>query len=249
MSDNENLESKYGRRKSVTPQSDNTQNSQQQSQPDDVSRFSRRSSSQSQYSNNSAQQQFRQYQQNQQAQQQPQQSNQQESGANKAEQQRVQNLRRNIAETLSQYNSGQYNNDNNQYSNISQQYSNTNIAVNQESKFVKVLKAIIMFLIVAIVLCIVVAILMKPKINMEGGEIIDQINNAEAMYYTMYGKYYYFSKTSYDSTLGIDMSIYKYFDSYEVLHNDETGNYEIKIYGATNAFTIVYYTLKSYLNK
>ena len=226
MSDNENLESKYGRRKSVTPQSDNTQNSQQQSQPDDVSRFSRRSSSQSQYSNNSAQQQFRQYQQNQQTQQQTQQSNQQESA-----------------------NSNQYNNDNSQYSNVSQSYSNANIAVNQESKFVKVLKAIIMFLIVAIVLCIVVAILMKPKINMEGGEIIDQINNAEAMYYTMYGKYYYFSKTSYDSTLGIDMSIYKYFDSYEVLHNDETGNYEIKIYGATNAFTIVYYTLKSYLNK
>lgn len=248
MSDNESLESKYGRRKSVTPQSDNTQSSQQQSQSDDVSRFSRRSSSQSQYSNNSAQQQFRQYQQNQQAQQQTQQSNQQES-ANKAEQQRVQNIRRNIAETLSQYNSNQYNNDNSQYSNVSQSYSNTNIAVNQESKFVKVLKAIIMFLIVAIVLCIVVAILMKPKINMEGGEIIDQINNAEAMYYTMYGKYYYFSKTSYDSTLGIDMSIYKYFDSYEVLHNDETGNYEIKIYGATNAFTIVYYTLKSYLNK
>lgn len=248
MSDNENLESKYGRRKSVTPQSDNTQNSQQQSQSDDVSRFSRRSSSQSQYSNNSAQQQFRQYQQNQQVQQQTQQSNQQES-ANKAEQQRVQNIRRNIAETLSQYNSNQYNNDSSQYSNVSQSYSNANIAVNQESKFVKVLKAIIMFLIVAIVLCIVVAILMKPKINMEGGEIIDQINNAESMYYTMYGKYYYFSKTSYDSTLGIDMSIYKYFDSYEVLHNDETGNYEIKIYGATNAFTIVYYTLKSYLNK
>lgn len=250
MSDNENLESKYGRRKSVPSQSDNTQNVQQQAQSDDVSRFSRRSSSQtqSQYSNNSAQQQFRQYQQNQQSQQQVQQVNQPKSADN-AEQQRVQNIRRNIAETLSQYNSNQYNNDSSQYANVSQSYSNTNVVVQQESKFVKILKAIIMFLIVAIVLCIVVAILMKPKINMEGGEIIDQINNAEAMYYTMYGKYYYFSKTSYDSTLGIDMSIYKYFDSYEVLHNDETGNYEIKIYGATNAFTIVYYTLKSYLNK
>lgn len=235
MSDNESLESKYGRRKPSFSQSSNAQNVQQQSQQqsDDVSRFSRRPVSQTQY-NNSAQQQYRQYQQ----------TNQEESFT-KREQQKAQDIRRNIAETLSQYNSNS-----SRYGTSSQTFSNSSIPLRkEETKFVKFLKAVISFLIIAIVACIVVAILMKPKINIEGGEIIDQINNAEAMYYTMYGKYYYFSKTSYDSTLGIDMSIYKYFDSYEVIHNDETGNYEIKIYGATNAFTIVYYTIKSYLNK
>lgn len=233
MADNESLEAKYGRRK-TNQTSSNTQtantNEQKQNNENDIYKYSRKQDEQTarlkQHLQETASKSAT------------------SSGKTqilfseeikKQEEVTPKNIKKSIEEALSQYNSGPV------------KHLDPINKVAEETKLVKFCKTVVSALIVLVVLCIVIAIFMKPKINMESGEIIDQINNAENMYYTMYKKYYYFSKTSYDSTLGIDMSIYNYFDSYEVLHNDETGNYEIKLYGATNAFTIVYYTIKSYL--
>lgn len=121
------------------------------------------------------------------------------------------------------------------------------IKPNQESLLIKTIKGFIMFLIVAIVICIIVALIAKPQVEAEGDIIIDQIKKTEDLYYSKMHKYHYFSKTDYDQTLGIDMSLYKYFSTCEVIPNEETGNYEAKIHGATNAFTMTYYYLKSLL--
>ena len=50
-----------------------------------------------------------------------------------------------------------------------------------------------------------------------------------------------------DYTLGIDLNKYKYFTSYEVIRDEKTGNYVAKVYGATNAFTITYFVIKSWI--
>lgn len=117
----------------------------------------------------------------------------------------------------------------------------------QETMFVKFLKAVVSVLIVIVVVCIIIAVIMKPEINMEGEQIIEQIKKTEDLYYAKVQKYHYFSKTSYDQTLGIDLSKYKYFTAYEVLPDEESGNYAAKAYGATNAFTITYYAIKNWL--
>ena len=117
----------------------------------------------------------------------------------------------------------------------------------QETLLVKILKAIVSFLIVIVAACIVIAFIMKPEINVEGEQIIEQIKKTEELYYAQTQRYHYFPKTTYDQTLGIDLSKYKYFMSYEVLPDEESGNYAAKAYGATNAFTITYYTVKAWL--
>lgn len=233
MADNESLESKYGRRK--TSQSNENvstnENNENNNKENDIYRYSRNQEEKT----NTLKQHLRDISgkniQNPKKQIIFTEEIKKKDGLNDSKE-----IKRDIEDALSQYKAN------------TTQYINQTANKPQETKLVKILKTIVSTLIFLVVLCIIVAIFMKPKINMESGEIIDQINNAEAMYYTMYKKYYYFSKTNYDSTLGIDMSIYNYFDSYEVLHNDETGNYEIKLYGATNAFTIVYYTIKSYIS-
>lgn len=127
--------------------------------------------------------------------------------------------------------------------------SNKSVAsYSQETPLVKALKAIISLIIIGTVVCIIVAFMMKPQINVEGGQIIDQIKRAEDLYYTKVKKYHYFSQTNYDHTLGIDLSKYKYFTSYEVVRSEKTGNYEAKIYGATNAFTITFYAIKAWIS-
>ncbi len=45
----------------------------------------------------------------------------------------------------------------------------------EETMFVKFLKAVVSFLIVIVVVCIIIAVIMKPEINMEGEQIIEQI--------------------------------------------------------------------------
>ncbi len=221
MSDNESLESKYGRRKTETSQNDGNKSADTKQETNKDSGFvNKYGDLKNQY------------------------------GSDETLRQKQQNIRRNIAETLSEFNSKKFKN-NYEYDNVNiSGISNVEDAnAKKETLLVKIAKVIVIFLIILVVACTVIAFIMRDKVNVEGAEIIDQINNAEAMYYSFYKRYYYFSKTSYDSTLGIDMSIYKYFDYYEVLNNDETGNYEIKLYGATNAFTITYHTIKAYLNK
>ena len=220
MADNDNLEAKYGRRKTTESQNNNQSNDTQQETKKDSGFASKYGDLKNKYCNDGSSPQSQ------------------------------QNIRINIEETLSEFNSKKFKS-NNEYDNVDiPGISKAEDATpKKETLLVKFLKVVVVFLIILVVACTVIAFIMRDKVNVEGAEIIDQINNAEAMYYSFYKRYYYFSKTSYDSTLGIDMSIYKYFNYYEVLNNDETGNYEIKLYGATNAFTITYHTIKAFLNK
>jgi len=127
-------------------------------------------------------------------------------------------------------------------------YTNQTIVYKRgETKLENILKNIISCCVVITVICLIVAFMMRPQINIESGLIIEKIKKAEDIYYNKVKKYHYFSKTNYDHTLGIDLSKYKYFNSYEVVPDTETGNYLAKIYGATNAFTITYYALKSWI--
>ncbi len=125
---------------------------------------------------------------------------------------------------------------------------NNDIRKNQESLFVRTMKGIISFCIFAIIVCIIIALIAKPRIDAEGDIIIEQIKKSEDLYFSKMHKYHYFSKTNYDQTLGIDLSPCKYFVTCEVIPNEE-GNYEAKIYGATNAFTMTYYYLKSLMKE
>lgn len=149
-------------------------------------------------------------------------------------------IKENIANVISQYS---------QEHNSFKPQQNKNIKQNQESFLVKTIKGILMFLILSIIVCIIVALIAKPQVEAEGDIIIDQIKKSEDLYYSKMHKYHYFSKTDYDQTLGLDMSLYKYFSTCEVIPNEETGNYEAKIHGATNAFTMTYYYLKALINK
>lgn len=115
----------------------------------------------------------------------------------------------------------------------------------QETKFVKFLKTIIVLCILLTIVCIIVSFVMKPQINIESTQIIEKIKIAEDLYYAKVNKYHYFSKTDYDHTLGIDLNKYKYFTAYEVVRDEKTGNYAVKVYGATNAFAITYCVIKS----
>lgn len=114
-----------------------------------------------------------------------------------------------------------------------------------ETIIVKFLKIIVYIAIIATVLSIVVALFAKTNVNTESEAIIEQIKKAEDLYFDATNRYCYFSKTNYNDTLGVDLSKRKYFMSYEVVPNIEFGNYEIKLHGATNAFTITYYVIKS----
>ena len=121
------------------------------------------------------------------------------------------------------------------------------IKYRQENKFVKILKAFLIFCILSTVACIIISFIAKPQINTESEQIIDKIKKAEELYYAKVKKYHYFSRTDYDYTLGIDLNKYKYFTSYEVIRDEKTGNYATKVYGATNAFTITYFVIKSWI--
>lgn len=134
-----------------------------------------------------------------------------------------------------------------EHKDLSMPINNAFSLTNQETKLVKFLKVVVSILIIAVITCIIIAFIMKPEINIEGEQIIEQIKKTEDLYYAKVQKYHYFSKTSYDQTLGIDLSKYKYFTSYEVLPDEESGNYAAKAYGATNAFTITYYAIKNWL--
>lgn len=149
-------------------------------------------------------------------------------------------IKENIANVISQYTQ--------EHQSFKDQ-QNRDIKQNKESLFVRITKGIISFCIILTVVCIIIALIAKPQIDAEGELIIEQIKKSEDLYYSKMHKYHYFSKTNYDQTLGVDLSIYKYFTTCEVIPEQESGNYEAKIYGATNAFTMTYYYLKALIFK
>ncbi|MCR4662368.1 MAG: hypothetical protein K5622_00580 [Endomicrobiaceae bacterium] len=109
--------------------------------------------------------------------------------------QQEKDIKQNIADVISQYSQEHQEFNNQQNKNIAKQ--------NQESTFIKIAKGFISFLILAIVVCIVIALIAKPQIDLEGDRIIDQIRKSEDLYYSKMHKYHYFSKTNYDQTLAI----------------------------------------------
>ena len=149
-------------------------------------------------------------------------------------------IKENIANVISQYSQ--------EHPSLKEQ-PNPDIKQNKESLFVRITKGIISFCIILTVVCIIIALIAKPQVDAEGELIIEQIKKSEDLYFSKMHKYHYFSKTNYDQTLGVDLSIYKYFTTCEVIPEQESGNYEAKIYGATNAFTMTYYYLKALILK
>jgi len=119
--------------------------------------------------------------------------------------------------------------------------------VKPDTPLVKFLKIIVYIAIISTVLSIITAFIARTDVNTESETVIEQIKKAEDLYFGSTGRYCYFSKTKYNETLGVDLSKRKYFVSYEVVPNIEFGNYEVKLYGATNAFTITYYVIKNFI--
>ncbi len=119
--------------------------------------------------------------------------------------------------------------------------------VKPDTPLVKFLKIIVYIAIISTVLSIITAFIARTDVNTESETVIEQIKKAEDLYFGLTGRYCYFSKTKYNETLGVDLSKRKYFVSYEVVPNIEFGNYEVKLYGATNAFTITYYVIKNFI--
>lgn len=210
MSENENLEAKYGRRKSSTVKSDLSSDNLNASKENNnvFQKYGRKKEP----------------------------DHVEEPSANVEKEKTIEE---NIKDTLSKYNSNIKNNVNT--NNFKKMKSR------EESAVVKFLKAVIIVLIIGIASSIIVAFAMRPQINLEGEQIIEQIKKAETLYFSVQKKYHYFAKTNYDNTLGVDLNKYKYFTFYEVIPNVETNNYEVKLYGATNAFTITYYTVKAFI--
>lgn len=157
---------------------------------------------------------------------------------------REKDIRANIASVVSQYTET-----NNNIKMDSQKGFKRIKTRNEDSFAVKFIKSIIILCIFLIIACMGIAILAKPTINIEGDAIIEQLKKSEELYHSSVHKYHFFPKTEYDNTLGVDISECKYFSSYEVIPNKETGNYQIKLYGATNTFTMAYYYVKTFLKE
>jgi len=210
MSENENLEEKYGRRKTVSQ--DTKQTIQEQSVHDNNNEYK--------YGRNNIY-------------------------TKKTKEQytpKEKDIRANIANVISQYNET--------HNNIRMDGRKGSKKIKSGDSFiVRLIKDIIVLCILLIIACMGIAIVAKPTINTEADAIIEKLKKAEDIYYTSVHKYHYFPRTEYDNTLGVDISECKYFSRYEVIPNEQTGNYEIKLYGATNTFTMAYYYAKAFLKE
>ena len=120
---------------------------------------------------------------------------------------------------------------------------------NEDSFLVSFLKGIIVLCILLTIACIGISIVARPTINRERDAIIEQLKKSEDIYYSSVHKYHYFPKTECDSTLSVDISECKYFSSYEIIPNEQAESYEIKLYGATNTFTMAFYYAKAFLKE
>ena len=150
-------------------------------------------------------------------------------------------IKANIKDVISKYGDGNWQDLTNTTTN------KVKIRNRQNTKIGQFIKTVLVLCILVIVSCIVISFMVKPQIDFESEQIIEQINKAEDLYYAKVKKYHYFARTDYDNTLGVVLNDYKYFTSYEVSRDEKTGNYAVKLYGATNAFTITYCVIKSWL--
>ena len=156
-------------------------------------------------------------------------------------------IRKNIEKTISEYNDNQYKIGNEyKQNNLYKIFQGKNIKFKKDSLLIKIVKLILTLFLISMISCLIVSFSVMSKVDAEKAAIKKQIDNAEKWYYAFHKKYHYFSKTPYDSVLEINLNDYKYFNCYEVLPKDETSNYEIKLYGATNIFAITYHTIRAF---
>jgi hypothetical protein len=112
-----------------------------------------------------------------------------------------------------------------------------------DTKLEKIIKLFLYFLIFAIIGVTVYAHTLKDAMGEESESVISQINRAQDLYAQMAGKYHYFQKTKYDDTLGVDVSANRFYTAYAVIPSGE--QYEVKLYGRTNPFSIGFHDLKT----
>lgn len=212
MSEQENLEAKYGRKK--TPSQEQNANIDQK--PKEEETYNYNESYQNKENNNTY--------------------------TKKTKQnftKRQKEIKSSINNFLSQYSYNNYGTN-----------SNYKITENKkDSLFVSFIKGILLLCIILIFACIGISIFAKPYIETEGDEIISQLEKAEKIYFSSVSQYHFFPKTQYDKTLGVDISSCKYFSSYEVRPNEQNNTYAIKLYGATNTFSMSYYYVKAFLKE
>ena len=152
--------------------------------------------------------------------------------------QKQKEIKSNIENILSQYSYNETKNYGNQATKSNQK---------KDSTLISFIKGVLIICILLVFVCIGISVFAKPDIAAEGDQIIRQIENAEKIYFSSVHQYHFFPKTNFDKTLGVDISSCKYFSSYEVRPNENNTTYAIKIYGATDTFTMSYYYLKALL--
>jgi len=119
----------------------------------------------------------------------------------------------------------------------------------KERKFSDFIVSLITVAFLLTLLCGALAYMAKPEIDAESQKITKQIYDAETTYYNTFGKFHFFQKTGYNKTLGVNISKSKYFTAYEVIPDEKKVDCEIRLYGATNAFTMAFYYVKDLINK
>ena len=214
MSEQENLEAKYGRKKNSSQE----QNVNIEQKPKEEGTYKNNESYQNNKSNNTY-------------------TKKTKENFTKKEK----DIKSNIANVLYNYSD-----------NTRQNYSLGHAQITErkrDSLFVSFIKGILLLCIFLIFACIGLSIFAKPYIETEGDQIINQIEKAEKIYFSSVYQYHFFPKTQYDKTLGVDISSCKYFSSYEVRPNEQNKTYEIKLYGATNTFSMSYYYVKAFLKE
>ena len=112
-----------------------------------------------------------------------------------------------------------------------------------DTKVEKIIKGILYFLIFSIIGITIYAHSVKDSMSEESENMIAQINRTQDLYSSMAGEYHFFSKTAYDATLGVETKDNRFFTAYAVVPSSDE-QYEVKLYGRTNAFAIVYHDLK-----
>ncbi len=111
------------------------------------------------------------------------------------------------------------------------------------------LVSVVTLVFLLVLLCGAIAYLAKPEIDKESEKITNQISEAESTYFGTFGKFHYLEKSGYSNTLGINLAKSKYFTAFEVVPDEKKENCEIRLYGATDAFTMAYYYVKYFIDK
>ncbi|WP_372519008.1 hypothetical protein [Candidatus Ruminimicrobiellum ovillum] len=154
-------------------------------------------------------------------------------------------VQENIANVVEQYSSFK-----NQVrdSSLKRDSANKKFKKNKEHGFSDFIVSVITLVFLLVLLCGAIAYIAKPEIDAESEKITKQISDAETTYFGTFGKFHYLNKVGYSNTLGINLAKSKYFTAFEVVPDEKKENCEIRLYGATDAFTMAYCYVKNFIN-